>query len=285
MVDGYLAGHHGSPQPGEGVELLQFRAYEPGDDLRRVDWRAYARSDRFFVRESEVERDIVVRFVLDATASMGVAEFASGGQRGDAAAGTKLDAARGIVATLGVLADRQGDRVALHVIGDGARGGRAARLGGLSMVFSQLESITAGGRWGDRGLARAGLPPRRRRDLVVVVSDLYQEADEIETDLGRLAAVGHDVVVLHLLHRSEYEFLLPEEGVFRDAETGELRVVSTSGLRAEYLARRDTELAAWQRLCQRRGFTYQRVLSDESMVDWLPRLLQRRRTPSRGGLR
>ena len=269
LVDGYLAGHHRSPRPGEGAELLQFRSYEPGDDLRRVDWRAYARSDRFFVRESEVERDIVVRFVVDATASMGVAE----------ATGSKLDAARAIAATMAMLADRQGDRVLLHVVGDGSGQGTATGGGrGLSSFFSQLELAEAAGCWGDRGLAKAGMPPRRRRDLVVFVSDLFEQADEIERDLSRLAAVGHDVLVLQLLHRSEFGFLVPEEAVFRDAESGRRLAVATPGLRTEYLARRDAELESWRRRCDRWGFSYRLVMTDEGIGEWLPHLLRCRRS-------
>jgi uncharacterized protein (DUF58 family) len=270
LVDGYLAGHHRSPRPGEGAELLQFRAYEPGDDLRRVDWRAYARSDRFFVRESEVERDIVVRFVLDATSSMSVADAGS--------EGSKLDAARSVVATLAMLADRQGDRVHLHVVGEGAGSGTPRGGGrGLSGLFSQLESVEAVGQWGDRGLARAGFPSRRRRDLVILVGDLFQHGQEIEEDLGRLAAVGHDLIVVQLLHRSEHDFVVPPEAVFREVESGRRMAVATAGLRAEYLARRDSELEHWRRLCGRRGHTYRLVLTDQGLSEWLPLLLRSRR--------
>lgn len=274
LVDGYLAGHHRSPRPGEGAELLQFRAYEPGDDLRRVDWRAYARSDRFFVRESEVERDIVIRFVLDATASMAVAEAGT--------EGSKLDAARSVVATLAMLADRQGDRVHLHVVGEGAGSGTprgGAR--GLSGLYSQLESVEAVGEWGHRGLATSGFPPRRRRDLVVLVSDLFQKGQEIEEDLGRLAAVGHDVIVVQLLHRSEHDFVVPAEAVFRDAESGRRVAVATAGLRSEYLARRDAELEHWRQLCARRGHAYRLVMTDQELSEWLPLLLRSRRASGR----
>ena len=100
VVEGFLSGLHSDPRPAAGVEFSQYRTYEPGDDLRRVDWRAYARSDRFFVRESQVERAVQVRFLLDATASMGH-------QDGPL---TKFDYARLLVASLAYggsgLADR-----------------------------------------------------------------------------------------------------------------------------------------------------------------------------------
>ena len=109
LVEGYLTGLHLDPRPAAGVEFSQYRSYEPGDDLRRVDWRAYARSDRFLVRESEVERDVNVRFLLDASASMAHRDGPL----------TKFDYARMLVASLAYLVDRQGDRITFHAARDG----------------------------------------------------------------------------------------------------------------------------------------------------------------------
>src|SRR5688500_4886322 len=110
LVDGAVTGLHRQPRAGIGVELEQFRGYQPGADPRRIDWRAHARSDRLIVRESPVERDVTVRLVVDATASMASED-----------AGAPLDKlgyARMLAAALAFLALRQGDAVALHLVGD-----------------------------------------------------------------------------------------------------------------------------------------------------------------------
>lgn len=267
VVDGYLAGHHPSPRSGGGVEFDQFRSYEPGDDLRRVDWRVYARSDRFYVRESEVERDIVVRFVLDATRSMAVPD----------GEGTKLDAARAIVATLAMLADRQGDRPALHVVGTGRGAGTAEGGRGPGPLIHRLETLVPEGAWPARGLGTAGFPVTGRRALVVFVSDLFQEEDEIERDLRALAAAGHDVLLFHLLTREELEFPWRDDRVFEDLETGRTVSAAGPGLREEYLARRDEELARWRRFAAGRRIHYRRTVTDEPLVDLLADTLLRRR--------
>lgn len=267
VVDGYLAGHHRSPRSGGGVEFDQFRSYGPGDDLRRVDWRVYARSDRFFVRESEVERDIVVRFVLDATASMSVAD----------GEGTKLDAARGLVATLAVLADRQGDRVALHTVGEGRGAGTLEGGRGPGPLIHRLERLEARGRWPARGLAELGFPLTRRRALVVVVTDGFQEGDEIERDLERLVTAGHDVLLFHLLTRDEIEFPWREDRVFRDLETGETVAAAGTDVRRVYLAARDAALAEWRRFTAARDVEYRLTPTDEPLDEVLSTTLLRRR--------
>ena len=106
VVEGFLSGQHLLPQAGFGIEFSQYRSYNPGDDLRRIDWKAFGRSDRFYVREAEVERDVTVRFVLDATGSMAHEESGL----------SKIDYGRMLVAALAYLASRQGDRLRLHLV-------------------------------------------------------------------------------------------------------------------------------------------------------------------------
>ncbi|HEV8629161.1 MAG TPA: DUF58 domain-containing protein, partial [Thermoanaerobaculia bacterium] len=148
LVDGAVTGLHRQPRAGIGVELEQFRTYEPGDDPRRIDWRAHARSDRLFVRESPVERDVTVRLVVDATASMA---HADGGL-------SKLDYARMLAAALAFLALRQGDAVALHLVNDRMVSDRHGssetvdlpplrRRRALERLLFHLEGATARGRW------------------------------------------------------------------------------------------------------------------------------------------
>ncbi|HXT20905.1 MAG TPA: DUF58 domain-containing protein, partial [Thermoanaerobaculia bacterium] len=192
LVDGAVTGLHRQPRAGIGVELEQFRGYQPGDDPRRIDWRAHARSDRLFVRESPVERDVTVRLVVDVTASMAHEEESGPG---------KLAYARMLAAALAFLALRQGDAVALHLVTDaeadtigGAAGVGAVdlpplrRRRALERVLFHLETMRAGGRWPSWQRLGPRLLRPRRREVVVVISDLWEAEKEIADALAGLRA-------------------------------------------------------------------------------------------------
>ncbi len=167
VVEGFTAGLHLDVRSGVGVEFSQYRSYQPGDDLRRVDWRVYGRSDRFFIRQSDVERDVTVRFLLDASASMAHRDEKL----------SKIDYARYLVATLAYLANRQGDRLAFHALSDAADfAAPLPRRRPLEHLLDRLERLEPRGRWPSWNELNRRLPRSRGRELVVVVSDLYDEA-------------------------------------------------------------------------------------------------------------
>lgn len=241
VVEGYLSGYHLLPQAGFGVEFSQYRSYEPGDDLRRIDWRAFARSDRFYVRESEVERDVTVRFVLDATGSMA---HRDGGV-------TKIDYARMLVAGLAYLADRQGDRLALHIVTDGGcEDLKPAMKRPLARLLHRLETVEAAGTWPDFDLLQGHLVTGRARELAVVVSDLYDRDGVIDATLRNLRALGHEVLVLQVMGRSELEFGWEGDLEFVDLETGRRVAGNAQALRGPYLERLQAELDGWRERLQ-----------------------------------
>jgi len=138
-IDGFMAGINKSKVRGPGLEFSQYRSYQPGDDLRWLDWKRYARSDRYYIRESEVETSISVRLLVDASLSM---EHTDGKF-------TKLDYARHLAAALGWLAHGQGDALGLYVFREGEVYALPARKDAqhLARYFHQLETIEPGGRW------------------------------------------------------------------------------------------------------------------------------------------
>ncbi len=239
VVEGYLSGQHLLPQAGFGIEFSQYRSYYPGDDPRRIDWQAYARSDRFYIRESEVERDVTVRFVLDASGSMA--------QQGDGLA--KMDYARMLVAGLAYLAHRQGDRLSLHVVSDdGCSDLQAGMKRPLARVLHRLESVEAVGGWPDFETLEGHLVTGRARELVVVVSDLYDHRRAIETTLRNLRALGHEVLVLQVMTRAELDFDWQGDVEFEDLETGERVSGNANLLRESYLESLGRELDRWRDL-------------------------------------
>ena len=268
LVDGAVVGLHRQPRAGTGVELEQFRSYMPGDDPRRIDWRAHARSDRLIVRESPVERDVTVRLVVDASASMAHRDGAL----------TKLGYARMLAAAVAFLALRQGDGVALDAIGDTAVDlPPLRRRRALERLLFALEGLEAGGRWPGWKELGPRLARQRRRELVVVISDLWDDEDVISDALAGLKALRHEVLLLHLVGRNELDFPWQGDAAFTDLETGAVVEGNAADLRPAYLGQLARWLAGWERRCGELGVTYQRVPLDRPIELALRDVLARRR--------
>lgn len=249
-------GLHHSRSRGVGLEFAQYRAYEPGDELRQIDWKLYARSDRFFVREAERESPLTLWIVLDATASMA--------QR-DGARGTRFDAARSLAACVVELALRQGDRFGLLVLhGDGVRlvaPGNGARQ--RDQLLLALHGLHADGAFP----AQERLGPVFERigagDLVLVLSDWFDDA--IPALAERLAAARREVLAIQLLTTDERDFPFTGGHRFRDPESGEELLGDAAALRTDYLQR----LAEAQRLLDARldasGIRHTRYYTDQPL--------------------
>jgi uncharacterized protein (DUF58 family) len=268
LVDGAVVGLHRQPRAGTGVELAQFRAYQPGDDPRRIDWRAHARSDRLIVRESPVERDVTVRLVVDASASMAHRD----GELG------KLDYARMLAAALAFLALRQGDGVALDTIGDQAVDlPPSRRRRALERLLFALQGLEAGGRWPGWDELGPRLARPRRRELVLVISDLWDEDGNLAAAFAGLRAMRHEVVLLHLVARNELEFPWQGDAAFTDLESGRTVEGNAADLRPGYLAALAEWLASWERRCAELQIAYHRLPLDRPLELALRDVLARRR--------
>ncbi|MCL6710800.1 DUF58 domain-containing protein [Pseudomonas sp. R2.Fl] len=229
-IGGQGIGLHRSRSRGAGLEFAQYRAYEPGDEPRQIDWKLYARSDRFFVREAERESPLALWILIDASASMAQADGTNPGW-------SRLHAAKALAACLGELALRQGDRFGLV----------ALRADGLRLV-----APATGIRQRDRlllelhGLAAQGVFPEPEQltplwerigagDLVVLLGDCFDEASVAIAE--RLAAARREVLVITLLTAEERDFPFTGGHRFRDPETGEELLGDSAAMRADYLAR------------------------------------------------
>jgi uncharacterized protein (DUF58 family) len=266
---GHGIGQHASRSRGAGLEFAQYRAYEPGDELRQIDWKLYARSDRFFVRESERESPITVWLLLDATASM---------QQSDRARPdwTRLHAAKALAGCVVELALQQGDAFGLITInGDGLQllpTGNGLRQ--RDRLHLQLHGVQASGQWppGER------LTPLWERigahDLVVMIGDGFDEAAIALAE--RLAAARRDVVHLQLLTVEERDFPFSEGHRFRDPETGQELLSDGASVRAGYLARFATARRTLDARLQAAGIRHDTAFLDEPIDAPLQRLFGRR---------
>ena len=247
VVDGFMSGLHRSPNLGATTDFAEHRGYMPGDDVRRVDWRLYARTDRLHIKEFEADTNASVTVLLDVSRSM---SYAAGERI------PKLDYARFLAASLLWLSHRQRDRVGLVTFDDVVRDYVAPSAKHLPMVLHALgraRSERAGEL--ERPLRQAS-EHFRRRGILVVVSDLYAEPAAALRAVLQLRNRGNDLLVMHVLDEAELEFPFDERGSFEDLETGERIPVVPAELRAQYRGLMRAHLAELRRLFAASGVDY-----------------------------
>jgi uncharacterized protein (DUF58 family) len=223
-------GMHPSRNKGSGLEFAQYRAYEPGDELRRIDWKLFARSDKFFVREAEEESPVSVWILIDASASMGQADRA----RPDM---TRLDAAKLLALCIAELAQMQGDRFGWISLADGALGLAEPHRGRAQMDRMQLDlaRLEAGGTFPDAATIAPLWERIGAHDLVIFLSDCFDEGGIALIE--RLARARREVLAVQLLTVEERDFPFDGGYRFRDQESGETLVGDGKALRETFLAR------------------------------------------------
>lgn len=223
-------GQHSSRSRGAGLEFAQYRAYEPGDEPRRIDWKLYARSDRYFVREAERDSPLVAWLVIDATASMRQCDLAHPER-------SKLDAAKSIAACVIELALRQGDRFGMVLVGGDVPRVVPAAAGARQRdrCLLELAQGRALGRWPSEAALRPLWERIAPASLVVFLSDFFD--DETVAFADRLARARRDVASVQLLGADERDFPFSGGHRFIDPETGAERRVEAAAVRADFLAR------------------------------------------------
>ncbi len=244
IAQGFLHGFHNSAQRGTGVEFSQYRVYEPGDPLSRVDWKLFARSDRYFVREAERESDINVHLVLDASASMLMQSRQPKKSQANAGADsiTKLDYGRYLLASIAYLAHQQGDAVGLM----GISGKQVDFLPALNTqqhwqkLLLQLARITSGDAFPDIEVMINHIASVRQQGIVIVVSDFYERQQELTDFMQQLVSPRTDVIAVQLETHDEVEFSYTGQVRFEDRETGEHKLVNANQVKSDYLHARET---------------------------------------------
>lgn len=267
VVDGMMYGVHPSRLPGPGLEFSQYRSYQPGDDPRRVDWKLYARSDRYFVREAEIETSITLRLLVDASESMTQEDSGL----------SKFDYARFAAAALALLAHRQGDAVGLWALSDGGIHTTPPQRHHhhLYHLLHDLEILRAGGTWPSWNTLERLLTPGGR-GMVVILSDLHEREHEITTVATKLAALRQDVLVFHLVGRVELEGGWHGLLTFEELETGRRVEVDADAARPAYRAALEHAHRRLRQGLEERGVTYARFALDQPLDLALRRFLTAR---------
>jgi uncharacterized protein (DUF58 family) len=255
-MEGSVSGYHKSPHRGSSVEFAEYRNYVPGDDIRRVDWRVFARTDRFYMKEFEAETNLRCYFVLDCSGSM---KF--GG-----ASGAKLDYARRLAATLAYIAAHQGDAVGLVCSGQKSFFDIPPRRNPAHLKLI-LETLQKSEPRGTTGLVEAlhDLAEKvRRRALVVVISDFFCDLEPLLSCFQHLRFQKHDLAVFQLLDRAELEFKFDRPVRFVDLESSLNIVTEPSSVRDEYLRQLENFLRDLRAGCHEFGADYRQIITDQS---------------------
>ena len=268
VVEGFWNGLHRSPYHGFSVEFTEYRQYSPGDDTRYLDWRLYARSDRYYLKKFEDETNLRCHLLVDQSRSM---NYGTTGY-------TKSDYARTLAATLAWFLNGQGDAVGLFTFAERVRDYLPARHrhGHLRQLMHALENESAGSATNLGEPLRRVAELARKRGLIVLISDLLAPVDELENNLARLTAAGHEVVVFQVLDPNELEFKFNRAMLFQDVESEKDIYLDPETVRAEYQRRLRDHGLGIETICRKLGFAFHRVVTNEPMDVALFNFLQSR---------
>ncbi len=226
VVEGFINGLHRAPYVGLSMDFAEHRGYMPGDDIRRIDWRLYARTDRYYVKQFEADSNANFSILLDVSRSM---SFASQGI-------SKLDYARYLAASLTYFSHKQRDRVGLVTFDDAVVTRVPSSAKHLDVVLHTLDRIGPG-RPGSLGPPLSRMVEFfRRRGILVLVSDLYDDPQAVLDAVKPLRYQGNDLIVFHVLDPAEIDFPYEEASAFQDLESGDRIPVVPEALRDQYRA-------------------------------------------------
>ena len=277
VVEGFWHGIHRSPYHGFSVEFTEYRQYSPGDDPRYLDWRLFARSDRYYIKKFEDETNLRCHLLVDQSRSM---DYGSTGY-------SKSDYANTLAATLAYFLHQQGDAVGLLTFDERIREYLPARnrVGQLRRLMLQLEQTSAGAATDLAAPLKRIVEIVRKRSLMILISDLLAPIESLERNLTALSASGHEVVLFQVLDPAEITFHFERPVVFRDVESERDLFIDPSTARKEYLLRLKTHSDTICAACQRLGAGFRSLRTDRpielAMFDFLRERHQRGKSSNR----
>lgn len=258
---GTVSGQHQSPHRGSSVEFAEYRRYQPGDDLRRLDWRAYGRSDRYYVKEFEADTNLRLVLVVDCSGSMGF--------------GDKLNTARQIASTLAYIAIGQGDAAGLICSSESGSDLIPPRriAGQVSVLFERMGAMVASGSTTIDATLHELAERVRERALVVVISDLLFEPSELRSALDHLAFRKHDIALFHLIDPMEIRPNWDRPLRLQDMESDEAIMIDPDEILDGYEVAVREFMDEVELICRETSVDYQRVVLDQKIEDSLMRFM------------
>lgn len=267
---GNVSGRHRSPVKGSALEFAQYRKYVPGDDTRRLDWRTWGRTDRYYIKEFEADTNLRLCFILDTSGSMGYTKSAL----------NRLDYARRLVGTLAYLTVHGGDAVGLYA---GAKSDDNSTFQNelppkrgplhLGVILDMIARLKAGGETALIESIHAAAEKIPQRAMIVIVSDLLFNLDPLQEAFDHLRFRKHDIVLFHLLDREEIEFTFDRPTRFLDLEGGPSLLADPSLIQRKYREAVTAYLEKLDRIVNHSVVDYHRTFLDEPYDQVLARFL------------
>ena len=266
IVEGFMAGLHGSPFHGFSVEFSEHRKYTAGDDIRQIDWNVYGKTDRFYVKKYEAETSLDAYLLVDCSGSM---DFSLGGRL------TKMDYAICLAAALGYMMISQQDSVGLFTFDEKVRAylppkSKRTHLTNILATLAQTKPF------GKTALAEAihDVAGRiRKRGLMILLSDLLDEQERVVKALHHLRFRGHDIIIMQVLDYSEMAFEFDGQVRFEDPETGDSVATNPRAIQASYLQEIRAFIEEYKQQCQavRADFTtvHNAMTFDKALIEFL----------------
>ncbi len=273
VMEGFLSGLHESPFHGFSVEFSDYRNYQPGDDLRRLDWRLYARSDRLCIKRYMQETNMRFYVVCDTSASMNY--------RGGAAWGSKLECARILAAALTWFLLKQNDAAGMVTLGEASQVPEfirpSQRANQFGLMLRQLEKLEAAGGACLSNLLDHTVRLVHRRSVILFFSDLLEDSEETALRFKQLRFHGHEIIVFQILDRDETDFPFDTVQIFEDLETGSRRAVNPALFREKYKARFQAFMESYRELFRSLEVPHCMVRTDENPWHALALFLSQRK--------
>ncbi|MFN8333740.1 MAG: DUF58 domain-containing protein [Cyclobacteriaceae bacterium] len=266
IVEGFISGSNRSQSIGIGQEFSQYRGYEPGDDLRLLDWKMYARSERYFVKLSEIETNITIKFIVDASHSMSYSENGL----------SKLHYAKVMTAALAYLARKQSDAVGLYGINDKHSEIVLARFETQQFMrfVNALVQLKSEGRWGRK---TESLIDHTGKEMIVFITDLYDQNNDLLSFISRLKTSRNEVIVFHLMGKDEHDLSYEGAFTFEDLETGARVKVDTAVKQKAYKQLMDEWIGTVRNTLLEKGVSYTLVTLDAPVENTLRDFLKARK--------
>jgi uncharacterized protein (DUF58 family) len=264
IVEGFMSGSNKSQSVGAGQEFSQYRSYQPGDDLRQLDWKMFARSERYYIKEAEIETNITVKFMLDASRSMSYEENGI----------TKLHYAKVMIAALAYLARKQGDTFGLFTVNDQQIKSVLPRFEQQQFIrfLSELVRVKGEGRW-EKAKGIEQLFDHHGKEMIVFITDLYDDSEDIQHFISRLKTKRNEVIVFHLMGQHETQLDFEGSFTFEDLETGIKTKADTRTQQVDYKSKVQNWLSQSRSWMLGKQINYHLIQMNESVEDVLRNFL------------
>lgn len=272
IVEGFMSGSNKSQTMGSGQEFSQYRSYEPGDDLRQLDWKMYARSERYYIKQAEIETNITVKFIIDASESMAYEENNI----------SKLQYTKVLTAALAYLARKQSDTFGLFTVNNKEIHAIRPRFEQQQFIrfLNALVNLKSEGTWKrDNGLEQ--LFDHHGKEMIIFFTDLYDESEDLLRFISRLKTPRNEVIVFHIMGKNEADLDYNGSYTFEDLETG-VQVKADTALQQKAYVEKLKEWIRKSRMWMlEKHISYQLVIMDEPFEKTLRDFLRVRKTLNR----